>query len=68
MWQRVNVPAPEDLVKKLVAAGQKPASADPSLVKKADGVKKKKRANRRTAMTTNVHMQHLLKDFSGNRK
>ena len=69
MWQRVNVPAPEDLVKKLVAAGQKPASADPSLVKQADGgIKKKKRANRRTAMTTNVHMQHLLKDFSGQRK
>lgn len=69
MWKRVNVPGSEDLVKKLVAAGQKPASADPSLVKQAEGgVKKKKRANKRAAMTTNIHMQHLLKDFSANRK
>lgn len=69
MWQRVGLASSEDLVKKLMAAGQKPASADPSLVKKADGgIKKKKRANRRAAMTTNVHMQHLLKDFSHQRK
>ncbi|KAL2756031.1 hypothetical protein ACRALDRAFT_2027668 [Sodiomyces alcalophilus JCM 7366] len=65
MWQRVTLPSTEDIVKKLIAAGQKPASADPSTIKKTDSSKKvKKRANRRSAMTTNVHMQHLLKDFS----
>ncbi|KAH6688275.1 hypothetical protein F5X68DRAFT_205336 [Plectosphaerella plurivora] len=69
MWQRVNIPSSEDIVKKLVAAGQKPASDDPSIAKQAEGgIKKKKRANKRAAMTTNIHMQHLLKDFSGNRK
>ncbi|EGY17889.1 Transcription initiation factor IIE subunit beta like protein [Verticillium longisporum] len=68
MWKRVVVPSNDDIVKKLVAAGQKPASADPNLVKKIDTKKIKKRANRRSAMTTNVHMQHLLKDFSGGKK
>lgn len=65
MWQRVQLPSSEEIVKKLIAAGQKPASADPSTIKKTDTSKKvKKRASRRSAMTTNVHMQHLLKDFS----
>lgn len=69
MWQRVPLPSSEDIVKKLIAAGQKPASADPSTIKKMDGSKKvKKRTTRRSAMTTNLHMQHLLKDFSHMKK
>ncbi|KAH0434036.1 transcription initiation factor iie subunit beta [Colletotrichum kahawae] len=66
MWNAVEVPTTDDIVKKLVSVGQKPASADPSLIKKVDpkNNKQKKRAVRRTGKTTNTHMEHLLKDYS----
>ncbi|KAK2061287.1 transcription initiation factor IIE subunit beta [Colletotrichum caudatum] len=65
MWNAVEVPSTDDIVKKLVSVGQKPASADPSTIKKVDSKKQqKKRAVRRTGKTTNTHMEHLLKDYS----
>ncbi|GKT86379.1 transcription initiation factor IIE subunit beta [Colletotrichum tofieldiae] len=65
MWNAVEVPTTDDIVKKLVSVGQKPASADPSTIKKVDSKKQqKKRAVRRTGKTTNTHMEHLLKDYS----
>ncbi|KAF4777285.1 transcription initiation factor IIE subunit beta [Colletotrichum paranaense] len=65
MWNVVEVPSTDDIVKKLVSVGQKPASADPSTIKKVDSKKQqKKRAVRRTGKTTNTHMEHLLKDYS----
>lgn len=66
MWARVEVPSLENIVGRLVAAQQKPASEDPRLkAAQAPKVeKKKKRAQRRTGKSTNVHMEHLLKDYS----
>lgn len=66
MWSRVEVPSVENIVQRLVAAQQKPASEDPRLkAAQAPKVeKKKKRAQRRTGKSTNVHMEHLLKDYS----
>ncbi|TDZ17031.1 Transcription initiation factor IIE subunit beta [Colletotrichum sidae] len=66
MWNAVEVPSTDDIVKKLVSVGQKPASADPSTIKKVDPKSKqqKKRAVRRTGKATNTHMEHLLKDYS----
>ncbi|KAK3303478.1 uncharacterized protein B0T15DRAFT_401368 [Chaetomium strumarium] len=66
MWSRVEVPSTDTIVQRLVAAQQKPASEDPQ-VKAAQApkeVKKKKKAPRRTGKSTNVHMEHLLKDYS----
>ncbi|KAG7047591.1 transcription initiation factor IIE subunit beta [Colletotrichum scovillei] len=69
MWNVVEVPSTDDIVKKLVSVGQKPASADPSTIKKVDSKKQqKKRAVRRTGKTTNTHMEHLLKDYSHMRR
>ncbi|KAF6833570.1 transcription initiation factor iie subunit beta [Colletotrichum plurivorum] len=65
MWNAVEVPSTDDIVKKLVSVGQKPTSADPNTIKKVDNKKvQKKRAVRRTGKTTNTHMEHLLKDYS----
>jgi transcription initiation factor TFIIE subunit beta len=65
MWQKIELPAPDDLVRKLIDAGQKPASEDPSKrVKAAPKTKeKKKRPPRKGGRTTNVHMEHLLRDY-----
>ncbi|KAK4235990.1 hypothetical protein C8A03DRAFT_36146 [Achaetomium macrosporum] len=66
MWSRVEVPSVETIVQRLVAAQQKPASEDPR-VKAAQAPKvaqKKKRTQRRPGKSTNVHMEHLLKDYS----
>lgn len=72
MWHRVEIPSVDDIVRKLTAVGQKPASEDPRL-KKMDGAgagakKPKRRANRGGKPQQNVHMTHLLQDFSGLRK
>jgi transcription initiation factor TFIIE subunit beta len=69
MWQRVELPSVDDLVRKLLDAGQKPASEDPSKrVKPPPKPKeKKKKAPRKGGRTTNTHMQHLLKDYSHKR-
>lgn len=66
MWKTIELPSPDDVVTKLIAQGQKPASDDPSKrVKVAPKPKeKKKRAGRAGGRTTNTHMQHLLKDYS----
>ncbi len=66
MWSRTEVPSLENIVPRLVAAQQKPASEDPRVkAMQAPKVeKKKKRAQRRTGKSTNVHMEHLLKDYS----
>ena len=63
MWHRIELP--DDLVKKLIDAGQKPASEDPSKRAKAPpkAKDKKKRPPRKGGRTTNVHMEHLLRDF-----
>ncbi|KAJ1328134.1 transcription initiation factor TFIIE subunit beta [Microdochium nivale] len=66
MWQRVQLPTLEDIVRKLTAVGQKPASEDPRL-KKLDqpkNMKQKKRSNRSNKQQQNVHMAHLLQDYS----
>ncbi|KAJ4293759.1 transcription factor TFIIE beta subunit, TFIIEB, Tfa2 [Collariella sp. IMI 366227] len=66
MWSRCEVPSVENIVPRLVAAQQKPASEDPRIkAMQAPKVeKKKKRAQRRTGKSTNTHMEHLLKDYS----
>lgn len=66
LWHRVEVPAVDDIVRKLAAAGQKPTSEDPRLrdIAAPKEKKQKKRAQRRTGKSTNTHMEHLLKDYS----
>ncbi|KAH6618074.1 hypothetical protein B0J18DRAFT_412507 [Chaetomium sp. MPI-SDFR-AT-0129] len=66
LWARVEVPSVDNIVQKLVAAQQKPASEDPRLkaMQAPKAEKKKKRTQRRTGKSTNVHMEHLLKDYS----
>ncbi|RDW88768.1 transcription initiation factor IIE subunit beta [Coleophoma cylindrospora] len=66
MWHKTELPSVDDLVRKLIDAGQKPTSEDPSKrVKAAPKPKEKKRkAPRKGGRTTNTHMEHLLKDYS----
>lgn len=66
MWKTMELPSPDDVVTKLIAQGQKPASDDPSKRVKAPPKpkEKKKRAVRAGGRTTNTHMAHLLKDYS----
>ncbi|CCU76901.1 transcription initiation factor IIE beta subunit (TFIIE-BETA) [Blumeria hordei DH14] len=58
MWHKIELPSVDELVRKLLEAGQKPASEDPSKrVKLAPKPKeKKKRAPRSGGKTTNTHM------------
>jgi len=65
MWHQVKLDSTDELVRKLMDAGQKPASEDPSKrVKAAPKEKpKKKRPARKGGRTTNTHMEHLLRDF-----
>ncbi|KIE03600.1 Transcription initiation factor TFIIE, beta subunit, partial [Metarhizium majus ARSEF 297] len=67
MWHRVPIPSVDDMHRKLVNVGQKPTSEDPLKIQQAAGNKpkvQKKRASKRTGKATNVHMAHLLQDFS----
>lgn len=71
MWQRVPIPSLEDMHRKLVAVGQKPTSEDPH--KNAQGgpakpKQQKKRAGKRIGKATNVHMAHLMQDYSNLRR
>ncbi|KAH8672665.1 hypothetical protein BGZ60DRAFT_526968 [Tricladium varicosporioides] len=70
MWHKTELPSPDELVRKLIDAGQKPASEDPSKrVKAAPKAKeKKKKAPRKGGKVTNQHMLHLLKDYDKHRK
>lgn len=65
MWQNVQLPSVDDLVRKLLEAGQKPASEDPSKRIKAalKPKEKKKKAARKGGKVTNTHMAHLLVDY-----
>ncbi|KAI9745559.1 MAG: hypothetical protein M1818_001093 [Claussenomyces sp. TS43310] len=65
MWYDVKLPDPDDLVRSLIEAGQKPASEDPSKRIKAPvkPKEKKKRPPRKGGRTTNTHMEHLLRDY-----
>ncbi|KAI8635602.1 transcription initiation factor IIE, beta subunit [Xylariaceae sp. FL1651] len=66
MWHKIELPSPDDIVRKLVAIGQKPASEDPRL-KKLDQPKaaaKKRKATRPPKHQSNSHMAHLLKDYT----
>ncbi|KAG5994655.1 hypothetical protein E4U54_003040 [Claviceps lovelessii] len=66
MWHRVPIPSIEDMHRKLVNVGQKPTSEDPLKIQQATNKPKtqKKRASKRGGKATNVHMAHLLQDFS----
>ncbi|KAG5984018.1 hypothetical protein E4U55_006383 [Claviceps digitariae] len=66
MWHRVPIPSIEDMHRKLVNVGQKPTSEDPLKIQQAANKPKvqKKRASKRGGKATNVHMAHLLQDFS----
>lgn len=66
MWRKVKLPDVDDMVRRLTAVGQKPASEDPMLKVKITGTEKKqkKRANRTSKKQTNEHMKHILKDYS----
>jgi len=66
MWHKIELPSVDDTVRNLINAKQKPASEDPSKRVKAPPKpkEKKKKAPRKGGRTTNLHMQHLLKDFS----
>ncbi|KAF4974345.1 hypothetical protein FZEAL_8743 [Fusarium zealandicum] len=70
MWHRVPLPGLEDMHRKLVSVGQKPTSEDP-LKTQGQAVKpktQKRRAGKRGGKATNVHMAHLMQDYSGMRR
>lgn len=70
MWRRVQLPSLDDMHRKLVSVGQKPTSEDPRKTGPTTTKPKiqKKRANNRMSKATNVHMTHLLHDYSGMRR
>ena len=71
MWHRVPIPSLEDMHRKLLNVGQKPTSEDPHKVQAGAGGKpkaQKKRASKRSGKATNVHMAHLMQDYSGMRR
>lgn len=71
MWQRVQIPSLDDMHRKLTNVGQKPTSDDPRKAKDGAGGKpktQKKRSGKRIGKVTNVHMAHLMQDFSGLRR
>ncbi|EPE27764.1 hypothetical protein GLAREA_04555 [Glarea lozoyensis ATCC 20868] len=67
MWNKIELPSVDDIVRKLMDAGQKPASEDPSKRIKAAAKpkEKKKKAPRKGGKVTNSHMAHLLVDYNG---
>ncbi|KJZ78487.1 hypothetical protein HIM_01878 [Hirsutella minnesotensis 3608] len=70
MWHRVPLPSLDDMHRKLVSVGQKPTSEDPR--KAMQGVAKpkaqKKKAGKKVGKATNVHMAHLMQDYSNLRR
>lgn len=70
MWHRVPIPSLDDMHRKLTGAGLKPTSDDPHKANMGQANKKqqKKRAGKRIGKATNVHMQHLMQDYSGMRR
>ena len=71
MWHRVPLPSLDDMHRKLVNVGQKPTSEDPRKTAQGLGGKpktQKKRAGKRVGKATNVHMAHLMQDYSNLRR
>jgi transcription initiation factor TFIIE subunit beta len=71
MWHRVPLPSLDDMHRKLVSVGQKPTSDDPLKAKEGGPAKpkaQKKRAGKRAGKATNVHMAHLMQDYSSLRR
>lgn len=66
LWHRVELPAADNIVQRLAAVGQKPASEDPraKLLNQPKVDKKKKRQVRRSTKLTNSHMGDKFRDFS----
>ncbi|KZZ96804.1 Transcription initiation factor TFIIE, beta subunit [Moelleriella libera RCEF 2490] len=70
MWGRVPLPSIDDMHRKLVNVGQKPTSEDPLKIQQAAAKPKiqKKRARKGVGKATNVHMAHLMQDYSNLRR
>ncbi|GAO14580.1 uncharacterized protein UV8b_05357 [Ustilaginoidea virens] len=70
MWHRVPIPSVDDMHRKLVNVGQKPTSEDPLKIQQASSKPKvqKKRTSKRAGKATNVHMAHLMQDYSNLRR
>ena len=71
MWHRVPIPSLDDMHRKLTGAGLKPTSEDPhkaNLGLPAKQKQQKKRSGKRLGKATNVHMQHLMNDYSNLRR
>lgn len=71
MWLRTPLPSLDDMHRKLMTAKLKPTSEDPRKALANAGSKpktQKKRAGKRIGKATNVHMQHLMQDYSGLRR
>jgi len=67
-WLEPKMPKKqEDMILKLEAAKMKPTSAPRAAPKAVQPKEAKKRAQKRSGKTTNVHIQHLLKDYSHRR-
>lgn len=67
LWHRVPIPSIEDMHRKLINVGQKPTSEDPRKLLANAGNKpkvQKKRAGKKSGKATNVHMAHLMQDYS----
>ena len=71
LWSRVPLPSVDDMHRKLVSVGQKPTSEDPLKIAQGGAAKpkqQKKRAGKRAGKATNVHMAHLMQDYSNMRR
>ncbi|KAK0385159.1 hypothetical protein NLU13_7637 [Sarocladium strictum] len=70
LWERMKLPPVEEMHGRLVKVGQKPTGDDPKkIIAQATKPKQqKKRAGKRIGKATNVHMQHLMQDYSDRRR
>ncbi|KAG0679239.1 hypothetical protein C6P40_004323 [Pichia californica] len=66
MWNAVNIPQHDDLVKLLLDNGLKPTNAEPESMKskKITSVQERKQKKPRRGKVTNLHMKGILKDYS----
>lgn len=68
LWHKVRLPEPTDLVHELEKAGLTPANKN-KVAKAGPKIQEKKRKNPRAGgKKTNLHMEGVLKDYSGMRK
>ena len=68
LWHKVRLPEPTDLVHELEKAGLTPANKN-KVAKSGPKIQEKKRKNPRAGgKKTNLHMEGVLKDYSGMRK